>query len=322
MNRSLKLLLAISLCLAFAAPASAATVVNGGFESGLSGWTADHVGSGEWVTYSAGTTLPSSIAPPSPRVGAVGAVSSMLGQSSVVLYQDVVLEPAYRHVLSFFSSYFNNAPQWILPASYSLGVENQQFSADVLRAGADPRTANPADILAKVDAPTASSPLTVTWGQKTADLTAFAGQTVRIRFVVVDTINFLHYAIDDVAITSADNTPPTITRPSFSNGKLRFTSDGAGSATVWIERKSPGKRSGKRCVKPTKRNKSKRNCKRWVKVGKSQASGILTGANSITVKTSSLKPGSYRVAMTATDASGIKTKPVYKTFKIRKKKKR
>jgi hypothetical protein len=328
MTRSIKLLLATSICLAlFAAPVGAATVVNGSFESGLTGWTTDaETPVGGWVTYNAGDALGSGITPPTPLNGSAASVTDMTGESSLAMYQDVALEVGYKHNLSLYRSYYNNAASWFFPspASFSVSADpNQQYSIDVLKAGADPRTANPADVLAKVDAPTPASPLsTSNWEQKTADLSAFAGQTVRLRFVVVDTTNYLHLAVDDVAIASQDNTPPVVTSPSFSGGKFKFTSDSVGFATIGLEKSVAGKRSGKRCVKPTSRNRSKRNCKRWVKVGKPQTSGVFIGANSIAVKTSSLKPGRYRVTMIATDGSGLKSTPVSKTFTIRKKKRR
>lgn len=326
MTRSFKLLLVTTACFAsLVAPSGAATVVNGGFESGLGGWTTSSVGTGVWLPYSAGQDL-GGLVPPQPRVGSFAAVTDMSGPSSVVLFQDVALEPGHRHSFSVFRSYYNDAPNWSFSSPLSFSVDdspNQHFSINVLRGGADPRSANPADVLAKVDAPVPSSPLeTNSWDQKSADLSAFAGQTVRLRFVVVDTEARLHLAIDDAAISSVDIAPPAISNPSFSGGKFKFTSDSAGSASITVTRQAAGKRSGKRCVKPTSRNRSKRNCKRWLKVGKTQVSGVLAGSNAIAVKTSSLKPGRYRVTMVATDASGLKSKPVTKSFTIRKKKRR
>lgn len=96
------LALAVMAALAVAAPATAATVVNGDFETGgLSGWTQSSSASNAvWSAY-AGTTNPRNrhtvAAPPE---GTSAAVSGQTGSSRTLLYQDIVLEPGQTHMLT------------------------------------------------------------------------------------------------------------------------------------------------------------------------------------------------------------------------------
>src|SRR6476661_581870 len=89
---------------------SAATISNGGFETGdFTGWTVVTQGTGNWFVYT-GTTAPltgvplgSSISPP--PEGNFAAVSDEIGPGTHILYQDIVLEPGVNHQLSFVLYY-------------------------------------------------------------------------------------------------------------------------------------------------------------------------------------------------------------------------
>ena len=87
-----------------------------------------------------------------------------------------------------------------------------------------------------------------------------------------------------------------------------------------IERKAKGRRkAGKRCAKPTRRNRHGRKCTRYVKVG-SFANASAAGQNSKTFSGKlgrhALKPGSYRATLTARDAAGNASTPKVLTFKV------
>ena len=72
--------------------AGAATVANGGFESGdLAGWTVSNLGSGDWFNYT-GTLAPlSGTAIAAPLQGTRAATSAQTAPGSHILYQDVAL---------------------------------------------------------------------------------------------------------------------------------------------------------------------------------------------------------------------------------------
>jgi hypothetical protein len=79
---------------------------------------------------------------------------------------------------------------------------------------------------------------------------------------------------------------------------------------IRIDRASPGRRSGKRCVKPAKRLARHKRCTRFVGKGRLTRTGK-AGANRVAFSgrlgRRALAPGSYRVTFVAT--AGGKTGP-------------
>jgi Tol biopolymer transport system component len=104
--------------------------------------------------------------------------------------------------------------------------------------------------------------------------------------------------------------------------KIKFTLNTTASVTFRIERKVPGRKKGKKCVKVTKKNKAKKKCSRFVKAGKLVRKGQKKGARTVVfsgrIGKKKLKPGKYRVAMTAYNKSGA-SKKVIRPFTIVKK---
>jgi len=220
--------------------AGAATVVNGDFETGtLSGWTeqsapppGEMFSAGGWFAYT-GTTSPfePELAPtvPPPPAGNFAAIVAQGGPGQRILYQDVALEPYYSHQFSMLVYYRSQEPL-ITPSPNTLGYEgadNQQYRVDVIKPTASLDTLDPADILATVFATSTGSPQTLAATTYSADLTTFAGQTVRIRLAEVDNEGVLNAGADSVAIQS---TPPS---NSIKIGKKKLNKK-KGSAKVSI----------------------------------------------------------------------------------------
>jgi hypothetical protein len=197
------------------APAGASTVVNGGFEAGsLSGWTAvDQAGSdGSWLVYQGVEAPDSGSVLPAPPAGTFAAVTDQLGHGSHVLYQDLAIETA-APVLELTLFYVNQADRFVDgPALDFTAGDNQRFRVDVLRAGADPFSVAPADVLAEVFTTTSASPLSLTATVMRVDLRAHAGSTVRLRLAEVDTLQFLNAGVDGVALV-ADGSGSSTTVP-------------------------------------------------------------------------------------------------------------
>jgi hypothetical protein len=242
-------------CAALLAPASAgaATVVNGDFESGLSGWQVQSRSSGEnennWFAYS-GTESPlSGHSIPAPPIGSHAAVTDQSGPGSAILYQDVTLEPYWAHQLTMTLFYNNWAPKISIPNPDTLnwtgnpseneeeGQANQQYRVDVMKPSASVDSVNPSDILATVFATKEGDANSMGPTQYSADLTPFAGQTVRLRFAMTDNEFFFNAGADNVSILS---TPPSnvfvlgkLTRNVKKGiGKLLVTVPGPGTVTV------------------------------------------------------------------------------------------
>ncbi len=196
--------------------AMAATVTNGSFETGdFTGWTTqaqDQQGAaGLWSVYT-GTTPPlSGTTLPAPMCGTHAAVADQEEASSNVLYQDLTLEAGEAHTLTFTHYYNNTAtegdsdtPLFASPATldYTVDAANQQYRVDIMKASADPFSVASADILQTVFQTQPGDPATLAPTPVTVDLSAYAGQTVRLRFAVVVNQAVLNAGVDCVNLTS------------------------------------------------------------------------------------------------------------------------
>jgi hypothetical protein len=114
------------------------------------------------------------------------------------------------------------------------------------------------------------------------------------------------------------NATPVSARRAPVGTTFRFSLDQPASVSIEIAQSQPGRRSGKRCVKPTRRNARKRRCTRFVKRGTLKRAGK-AGANSVAfsgrIGRKPLKPGSYRATFTAT-AGGLSSKPATLKFRV------
>ncbi len=98
--------------------------------------------------------------------------------------------------------------------------------------------------------------------------------------------------------------------------KLSFTLNVAKRVTVRLDRILPGRKSARRCVKPTRNNRARRKCRRPSKLA-ARTLAAKPGANTLTLGTlagkQQLRRGSYRITLSAT---GAPKKTV--AFKIRR----
>jgi hypothetical protein len=132
--------------------------------------------------------------------------------------------------------YVSNAPIFVptpntLAVSGEKEVHNQQYRVDVVKPTAAIESLVPSDILATVFANKNGDPQTMVPTQFSADLSAFAGQTVRLRIANAVNDNVFNAAVDSVSIAS---TPIN----TFTKGKLK---KGNGSATLEVTVPGPGR---------------------------------------------------------------------------------
>jgi hypothetical protein len=215
-NVAIAALLVVSALLVGAAPVSATIVTNGDFETGtLKPWetAAQPGGFGEWSTYSRhefeiGGEEIAPAAPPSGEWAAVGANPSG-ATNTLYLYQDVPLPTASTDRLSMYLYYRSKAPIAV-PKPDTLFVTellaaqpNQQLRVDVLKANAPIESLSPNDILATVYASKSGDPQVLAPTLLSADLSAFAGQTVRLRIVSAVQQGPMWVGVDGVAIESS-----------------------------------------------------------------------------------------------------------------------
>ena len=117
-----------------------------------------------------------------------------------------------------------------------------------------------------------------------------------------------------------DTTPPGITGLKVTKGKnVSYNLSEAATVSFKVEKKSKGRKVGRKCVKQTKKNKTKKACPLFKQVASFSGSGN-TGANSASIP-KKLGPGTYRLTMTARDAVG-NTSTKTTMFKVAKKKKK
>jgi hypothetical protein len=219
------------------ANAGAATVVNGDFETGsLSGWQIYNSDvDGSWETYSAAEAF-EFFPPPS---GNFAAVSAESGSVTMILYQDIALEPYSTHQLGLTLYYHSYAP---ISAPNTLATDesvptNQQLRVDVIKPTAPIESLNPEDILATVFANKNGDPEVMAPTHLTADLSSLAGQTVRLRVANAVHDFYFNAGLDAVSIASAP-IPNAITRGKLTlnkkngTGKLKINVPGPGTLNV------------------------------------------------------------------------------------------
>jgi hypothetical protein len=252
--RSLRLAIAVTAVALFAAltggaSANAAIVVNGEFETGtLAGWTVyksnNFVG---WEVEKNEEAEPL----PSPFSGSYYAGSYQTEPGTDILYQDIALEPNSSHQLELAFAYFTEEPITIPVPDTLTATEtspaNQQVRIDVMKPTAPITSVEPSDILATVFASSESENLEGEGSEPslepkllTADLSQFAGQTVRLRITVAVTRDPLYAYVDNLAVTStplpAPTVPPTPPAPPsnlFTKGKVTLNKKN-GTATLAV----------------------------------------------------------------------------------------
>ncbi len=101
---------------------------------------------------------------------------------------------------------------------------------------------------------------------------------------------------------------------------IKYSLDKPATVFIDIRQKVRGKKSGTKCVKPTKKLRKKKNCTRTVTKGTLRRLGV-TGANSVKfsgrLNKTKLKPGKYEVRVTAfADVNGTGSVPATKSFTI------
>jgi hypothetical protein len=229
------------LVLLVPASAGAATVVNGDFETGtLLGWQQyNQTGAGEWFTYDKAEAESESFFPP--PSGNFAAIDNQGSPDLDILFQDIALEPAWSHQLGLTFYYVSTEPIFVpTPQTLSpLLIGNQQVRIDVMRPTAPIDSVNPADILTTVFANKTGDPQVMAPTRLTADLTPFAGQTVRLRIANAVTEGPFNTGLDAVSITSAPLPPPPPPSNLISRGKLTLNKS-KGTAKLAINVPGPG----------------------------------------------------------------------------------
>ena len=204
--------LSFILCL----PTHAATLLNGGFESGFAGWArADQVGSEGTFALQTGTVSPVNSDPvPPPPQGSTAAMTDAQGPGSHVLYQDFTVTGAVGPTTLNFSLFIGNrdpgfgfSAAFFTPATLDFATTalNQQARVDILASGADPFSVAAADVLLNLYQTLVGDPLISGYTDFSVDVTALlnahVGETLRLRFAEVDNVNIFQFGVDGVGFS-------------------------------------------------------------------------------------------------------------------------
>jgi hypothetical protein len=132
-------------------------------------------------------------------------------------------------------------------------------------------------------------------------------------------------AVDKVWALGSTATPLTSAARKRKKGTtFRYTLTEASTVTITIARAVPGRKAGRRCVAPTRKNRKRRRCTRYSTAVTLTRTGV-AGPNTTPFsgrwvdarnRIKSLKPGSHRATITATDAAGNKSTAKVLSFKV------
>jgi hypothetical protein len=201
------------MAMASPAAAPAAQVVNGGFESGtLAGWEVQRLTRlGNWYAYKG--TEPQiekqrSDQVQAPPQGDFAAITDQINPDSLLLFQDLQLEPGSSYDLSLLA-FYDSFAALAIPSPDTLSVDeeaigsqsNQQFRIDLVRPDAPVDSIAPGDVLHTLFRTKAGGPRTMKPTRFSADLAPFAGQTVRLRIAVAATKEVLYAGVDAVSLS-------------------------------------------------------------------------------------------------------------------------
>jgi len=212
----------IAAAAAINAPLQAAEILlNGGFESGLSGWQrADQLGGDGTFALQTGLLSPvnGDSVPGAPQ-GTNSAMSDGGGPGSHILWQDfTILGVTTQTILSFDLFIGNRAQVFATPnpptLDFSINAPNQQVRVDVLSVTADPFSLTAP--LLNVYQSNPGNALVTGYVPVSFDITSFVNANLgqfRLRFSEVDNLAELQLGVDAVSV-NATSTAGTIPEPS------------------------------------------------------------------------------------------------------------
>ena len=116
-----------------------------------------------------------------------------------------------------------------------------------------------------------------------------------------------------------DKTAPTASGLSVSGGKIAYRLSEASTVSVALQKATTGRRVARKCVRPTRKNRARPRCTRFVALRSGLSGPGKAGANSLTLPRfhgRKLGAGLYRLTITAKDAAG-NTSTSTKSFRIK-----
>ena len=208
---ALAVLVALSTVLV-ACQARPRTIVMDDFEAGaITGWQAVGSGSGGWLVYADGHKPPDPAQSdpnvpfdvPDPPQGRFAAVTDMNGPGTRILYRDLRLEGRFTLQATVF--YTGTGPL-SSPATlaHDAPEANQQFRIDLVRPSAPIDSVAKGDVLVNVFHTSPGDPARRRPTEVRMDVSAWAGQTVRLRLAEADNQGPLGAGVDNIRFEPTD----------------------------------------------------------------------------------------------------------------------
>ena len=182
------------------------TVVTDDFESGsLADWQAVGGGAGGWFVYSDGDKPPDPAHSdpnvpfrlPRPPQGRFAAVTDMDGPGTRILYRDLRLDGQFRIDLTVY--WAGTSPLSSPPTlDYHAAEANEQFRIDLIAPTAPIDSVADTDVLTTIFATSPTDPAEQQPTEVSTDLSAWQGQTVRLRLAQTDNRGPLRAAVDNI----------------------------------------------------------------------------------------------------------------------------
>jgi hypothetical protein len=102
---------------------------------------------------------------------------------------------------------------------------------------------------------------------------------------------------------------------------ISFNISETSTLALSFERALPGRKVGRTCQKPSRRNRGKRPCTRYLRVNQNVVLPVEAGARKIRfqgrlTRRRSLPPGLYRMTLRARDAAGNRSSPDRAKFRL------
>ena len=177
----------------------------------ITGWQAVGSGSGGWFVYADGHKAPDPAqsdpnAPfdvPDPPQGRFAAVTDVNGPGTRILYRDLRLEGRFSLQLSVF--YTGTDPFSSPPTlAHDAPEANQQFRIDLIRPSAPIDSVAKSDVLVNVFHTSPGDPVRRQPTEVRLDVSAWAGQTVRLRLAETDNQGPLGAGVDNIRFEPTD----------------------------------------------------------------------------------------------------------------------